>query len=613
MFMETSKNLRTPDVQRASKILRQVEFYLSEGNLNRDSFFRQEMDKREDSGIPIALLLKCNRMIAMNVTEDMLRKVVKSSKILKVSNDGTAIVRVLPLTELGPREKRTILVTELPRSPVGISMHGDEDNSSQKNMESDDVNNASNLSWEFSDWIRNTFEEFGEVLYVNLPRYHKSDSFRGFAFVEFKTSKSARKAVKHINSTIENEQWLVKPTEAPESSECPASAWKPRLAAKASFSFEQMLARRYVWRCCSRKNKQLIAAFKHLRQAGYTAVNPCDKEYYSIILGDSSTESILNYVRDASHCEPCRTKLRVFRYSDWIFWKEKFYLWQQAWIARMRRKTSELFLESDNMNHDHDASMEENGVSCDAAVVDAEISESSLQTQQTQTSPKPKSLPKDYVLKSVVQIYWPSNLVSTGGHKTQQTINDNFLCDDSLLAPKRLSFARCLRVSLEKNLLVPNDLLRFVAHVDPNPDQSLLDSVNQFGSCICINPNVNASSSSSPPSDDELYPLFIRMKSAEAAEKLLQCLRSSSSSQLHGVMTRILEGRSEQAYCESIVKSKVTAAERHRISQAKKRQKQKSQNKSLPPAPAPPPPPTVSSTFCTPLIKNDSKHIRFDE
>ncbi|CAH8846694.1 unnamed protein product [Trichobilharzia szidati] len=596
--METSKNL-TPDVQRASKILRQVEFYLSEGNLNRDSFFRQEMDKREDSGIPIALLLKCNRLIAMNVTEDILRKVVESSKILKVSDDGTAIVRVLPLTELGPREKRTILVTELPRSPVGISMNGDEDNnSSQKNLESGDANN---LSWEFSDWIRNTFEEFGEVLYVSLPRYHNSDSFRGFAFVEFKTSKSARKAVKHINSTIENEQWLVKPTEASESSECPASAWKPRLAAKASFSFEQMLARRYVWRCCSRKNKQLIAAFKHLRQAGYTAINPCDKEYYSIILGDSSTESILNYVRDNnSHCEPCRSKLRVFRYADWIFWKEKFYLWQQAWIARMRRKTSELFQGNDHMNNDHDESMEEKEVSCDAvgAVVDAEISESSLQTQ---TLSKPKSLPKDYVLKSVVQIYWPSNLVPTG-HKTQETFNDT-LCDDSLLAPKRLSFARCLRVSLEKNLLVPNDLLRFVAHVDPSPDQSLLDSVNQFGSCICINPNVNASSSTSPSDGDESYPLFIRMKSAEAAEKLLLCLHSSK---LQGVvMTRILEGPSEQAYCESIVKSKVTAAERHRISQAKKRQKQKSQQNK--------PPTVVSSTFCTPLIKNDSKHIIFDE
>ncbi|CAH8851478.1 unnamed protein product [Trichobilharzia szidati] len=598
--METSKNL-TPDVQRASKILRQVEFYLSEGNLNRDSFFRQEMDKREDSGIPIALLLKCNRLIAMNVTEDILRKVVESSKILKVSDDGTAIVRVLPLAELGPREKRTILVTELPRSPVGIGMNGDEDNSSQKNLESDDANNANNLSWEYTDWIRNTFEEFGEVLYVSLPRYHNSDSFRGFAFVEFKTSKSARKAVKHINSTIENEQWLVKPTEASESSECPTSAWKPRLAAKASFSFEQMLARRYVWRCCSRKNKQLIAAFKHLRQAGYTAVNPCDKEYYSIILGDSSTESILNYVRDNnSHSEPSRSKLRVFRYADWIFWKEKFYLWQQAWIARMRRKTSELFQGNDHMNNDHDESMEEKEVSCDAAVgavVDAEISESSLQTQ---TLSKPKSLPKDYVLKSVVQIYWPSNLVSTG-HKTQETFNDT-LCDDSLLAPKRLSFARCLRVSLEKNLLVPNDLLRFVAHVDPSPDQSLLDSVNQFGSCICINPNVNASSSS-PSDNDELYPLFIRMKSAEAAEKLLQCLHSSK---LQGVvMTRILEGPSEQAYCESIVKSKVTAAERHRISQAKKRQKQKSQQNK--------PPTLVSSTFCTPLIKNDSKHIIFDE
>ncbi|VDO94871.1 unnamed protein product [Schistosoma mattheei] len=108
--------------------------------------------------------------------------------------------------------------------------------------------------------------------------YHHSNSFRGFAFVEFRTSKSARKAVKHMCAFMENEKWLVQPTEANEVSECPESAWKPRLASKVSFSPQQMLARRHIWRCCSRKNKQLIAAFKHLRQVGYTASNPCDKE-----------------------------------------------------------------------------------------------------------------------------------------------------------------------------------------------------------------------------------------------------------------------------------------------------------------------------------------------
>lgn len=85
--MNLSNDL-APNDQNNLKILRQVEFYLSEGNLNRDSFFKQEMQKRDDGGIPIDLLLKCNRMIAMNVTEDILKNVVGTSKIVSLSNDG---------------------------------------------------------------------------------------------------------------------------------------------------------------------------------------------------------------------------------------------------------------------------------------------------------------------------------------------------------------------------------------------------------------------------------------------------------------------------------------------------------------------------------------------
>ncbi|KAH8878270.1 La-related protein 7 [Schistosoma japonicum] len=483
--MDLSEDLVPDDQSNFNKVLRQVEFYLSEGNLNRDRFFKQEMQKRDDNGIPIALLLKCNRMIAMNVNEDILKNVVEKSKILRLSDDGLAIVRVLPLSDFGPREKRTILVTELPRLLSGMTENVNENDTSQRSAKlcSNQMMDISSAICELTDWIRNMFEEYGEVLYVSLPRYHRSNSFRGFAFVEFKTSKSARKAVKHMFSVVDNEHWLVKPTETSEVSDCPESAWKPRLAAKVSFSQQQMLARRYIWRCCSRKNKQLIVAFKHLRQAGYTAGNPCDKEYYSIILGDSSTEAILKYIS------------------------------------------------------------------------------------------------------------WPSTLVFKGN-----TI-DIPLADDicgTVIPPKKLSFARCLRISLEKNLLVPCNLLNDVAHVDPNPSQILLDSVNQFGGSLLPNTNVNESLSS-----NEFIPLFIRMKNNKAAVKLVQSIELFNS---HGAAARILEGSSEQAYCNNIVNSKVNARERHRTSQIKKRQKQKSSNHH-----------PVSLTNSLPSCKTDHKHIIFDE
>ncbi|CAH8548401.1 unnamed protein product [Schistosoma margrebowiei] len=446
-------------------------------------------------------------------------------------------------------------------------------------------------SWELGDWIRNVFEEYGEVLFVSLPRYHHSNSFRGFAFVEFRTSKSARKAVKHMCAFMENEKWLVQPTETNEVSECPESAWKPRLASKVSFSLQQMLARRHIWRCCSRKNKQLIAAFKHLRQVGYTASNPCDKEYYSIILGDNSTEAILNYVKNNRTYEPCQSKLRVFRYSDWVFWKQKFYLWQQAWIVRMHHKT-ELLMTNKNINNDdcdEDASMEEK----ECYQIDSEINRNSLPVKCLDESPtRPKALPNNFVPNSIVQIYWPSVLIPKGDSA------DTHLSDglgDTLITPKKLSFARCLRISLEKNLLVPCNLLKDVAHVDPNPNQSLLDSVNQFGCCIIPNTNLNGSLSS-----DEFVPLFIRMKNNKTALKLVQSVNLST---IHGVTARILEGPSEQAYCDNIIKSKLNARERHRTSQLNKRQKQKSADHH----------PTSITNCIPPSNKTDHKHIVFDE
>ncbi|CAH8498227.1 unnamed protein product, partial [Schistosoma turkestanicum] len=188
-----------------------------------------------------------------------------------------------------------------------------------------------------------------------------------------------------------------------------------------------------------------------------------------------------------------------------------------------------------------------------------------------ESSTKPKTLPNNFVPNSIVQIYWPSALIPKG-NSTNTPLSDN-LCD-TLITPKKLSFARLLRISLEKNLLVPHNLLNDVAHVDPNPNQILLDSVNQFG-CSII-PTSNGHESSSPPlsssSSVDFIPLFIRMKNNDAALRLLHSIDCSTT--IHGVTARILEGSSEQAYCDNIVKSRVNARERHRTSQLKKRQKQ---------------------------------------
>lgn len=73
---------------RCVKIKNQIEFYFSDQNLQRDGFFRKEMFKRTDGGILISLLLNCNLLRDMDVTEDCLRKVIAHSSLVSFSKDG---------------------------------------------------------------------------------------------------------------------------------------------------------------------------------------------------------------------------------------------------------------------------------------------------------------------------------------------------------------------------------------------------------------------------------------------------------------------------------------------------------------------------------------------
>lgn len=554
--------------------MRQVEFYMSDGNLSRDGFFKQAILKRNDFGIDLDLLLKCNRLQTLNVTMDLLKSAINKSKLVKISEDGNAVVRVHPLVELAPREVRTILVTGLPRWPSDFPSNEERDELSvvQSNALRDSVANdqpratpSSTLCkayWHLTDWIRDTFNEIGEVAYVNIPHYHTSGSFRGFAFVEFKNKRSVKEAVKLLSPKIDEERWFIFPPlqGTLESNSCPESAWKPRSAAKACFAPDQMLARRYVWRCCSRKNKQIQVAFRHLRNAGYKAVNPCDREYDLITIGESSPEARLQYTKD-SYGELCRSKIRVFPYSSWLFWKTKFYIWLNLWVVRMQRKTSELAIisedltkasEQNTMQDVQTDSRLKNGINFDVL----ETNKLNLSSVRCELH-----LPEDFVSNSVVQIYWPSNLVPSTliTHSLDTSDPVNFV------QKRTMSFTRRLRISLEQHLLLPGGVLDQVAHVDPSPTQLLLDQVND-----AKEPDQNDSETYNYSND--YFPLFVRFKSANAAFQLCNHVSALPTSDIR---VCLIKGKSEEAYCRAVMQSRIGASERRRIAQARRRQRSK--------------------------------------
>ncbi|VDP90057.1 unnamed protein product [Echinostoma caproni] len=176
---------------------------------------------------------------------------------------------------------------------------------------------------------------------------------------------------------------------------CPEHAWKPRLAAKATFAEEDMLARRYIWRCCSRRNKQMQSAMRQLRAAGYRAPNPFNREYELITIGDYSPDARHKHLGELFGA-PQKDKLCVFRYATWQFWKSKFYEWHHLWIERMRRKTEELSIDPEPAQPT--MAIEEG--EANPAQSSVLVSDSVKQDGPSSTVP----LPRDFVPGTVIQV-----------------------------------------------------------------------------------------------------------------------------------------------------------------------------------------------------------------
>ncbi|KAF5398559.1 La protein 7 [Paragonimus heterotremus] len=591
--------------------MRQVEFYLSAGNLCRDKFFSREMKKRSDGGIAIELLLQCHRLQTMQVTKDLLIRAVKKSSLIKLSDDGEAVVRTCPLPELSvPREKRTVLVCGIPRWFKEPEPKEDFvlPNSDMRTSSESGVCVHENSSWEMMDWLREVFSEFGEVLYINLPHYHSSGIFRGFAFVEFSNSKDAKAASKAMRPNPEHEIWFVPPISQEMASGVNAvheNAWKPRLAAKTSFCPGDMLARRYVWRTCSRKNKQIQTAFRQLRASGYRAANPCDREYELITLGESSAEARSKYLRE-SYGEPRREKLRVFRYSTWEFWRSKFYAWLHAWVVRMNKKTEELSLEPLSNLMDTTGGDLTDLVNRDEPSTSVERSAESVPNILANTACADHNviLPKNFVHTTVVLLYWPANLVPA----TEQFVHSPKESDELFPVCKpHLSLARRIRISVEHHLLSACNLLEEVAHLDPTPSEAILTEV------------ISALGASAVLSTTD-YPVFIRMKTKPSACELCRFIEEArasdtqSSASISSVRAHLLFGLTELAYCRALSTSLVGANERRRRAQLSRRLRRKTEQQCQGSHNSDPFINDLSSgQMLTPSSDAQLRHILFDE
>lgn len=171
---EREKKKRSRVKQVLSDVVKQVEFWFGDVNLQKDRFLREQIEKTRDGYVDISLLLSFNKMKKLTTDAKLIARALKNSSVVELNLEGTKIRRRLPLGEQ-PQDvdERTVYVELLPKT----------------------VNHS---------WIERVFGKCGNVVYISIPRYKSTGDPKGFAFVEFETKEQAEKAIETLNNPPED-------------------------------------------------------------------------------------------------------------------------------------------------------------------------------------------------------------------------------------------------------------------------------------------------------------------------------------------------------------------------------------------------------------------------
>ncbi|XP_060831264.1 la-related protein 7 [Bombus pascuorum] len=144
-------------------ILKQMEFYFSDANLSKDRFLSNLV--KEDPYVDLSVFLKFNKIRELTTDINRISKGVQASTILSLSEDGMKVRRITPIAPKENIDECTVYVQNLPP---------DADH----------------------DTLSSIFSQYGQVVYVSIPRFKNNKKIKGFAFVEFDTTESAKKCLK---------------------------------------------------------------------------------------------------------------------------------------------------------------------------------------------------------------------------------------------------------------------------------------------------------------------------------------------------------------------------------------------------------------------------------
>ena len=91
-----------------TKIKQQIEYYMSDANLSRDKFFREQISTDKQGWVAIAHFLNCNKVKMMSISSEKISEACTNSTLVEVSKDKKKIRRTgnPPLPELNTERKR---------------------------------------------------------------------------------------------------------------------------------------------------------------------------------------------------------------------------------------------------------------------------------------------------------------------------------------------------------------------------------------------------------------------------------------------------------------------------------------------------------------------------
>ena len=101
------------------KVKEQIEYYMSDANLARDKFFRDQIMTDKEGWVECKHFLNCNKVKAMNITVEKIAAAVnEGSEKVEMSKDKKKLRRIGNPKLPEPQRKRETKATEKGQAPT---------------------------------------------------------------------------------------------------------------------------------------------------------------------------------------------------------------------------------------------------------------------------------------------------------------------------------------------------------------------------------------------------------------------------------------------------------------------------------------------------------------